>query len=183
MGVRDPIGQSCRGCLGLQTFLRSKSEGKISNHFLKLLLQRSLECRSASHPRPRHCLTQPFMRLHSRIFLKIYVYFNKNSSQPAFPWWEESVCGSQAFLLRGEQCGWRLCRVSELAAAPRLLLSLSPSCLWKDFSCLKMLLARECQEEPRICRSQIGYNPGAPCTDDRALEKILDLPESQFPHL
>lgn len=80
-GLESPSAKAARGCLGLQTFLRSKSGGNISNHFLKWLLLVFFGVLGLPPARrPRRCLTQPFMPSCSRTFPKIHMRFNKKAS-------------------------------------------------------------------------------------------------------
>lgn len=46
-----PVGQSCLWLSGAPDIFKIKIRGKISNHFLKLLLQLPLECQVSSPPR------------------------------------------------------------------------------------------------------------------------------------
>lgn len=151
-GLEPPLAKAAGGCLGLQTFLRSKSGGKKNQTLFEAAAPAFFGVQSLL-PTPTHgprlCLTQPFIYLCSRTFPKIYMHFNKKASSPVFPWREQSACGLQALVLGGEECG-RSCRLQ------RRVFQFSP-----DPPSGRTLLATECKEDPRICRQQTAHNPGA----------------------
>lgn len=104
MRVTVPIGPSGWWLSGAPDIFKIKIGGKVSNHFLKLLLQFSVECRvSSPPPAPGTVLTQPFIYLHSRTFPKTYVHFNK-SCLSQYSRGGKSLYMSSTALLGGVEC-------------------------------------------------------------------------------
>lgn len=86
---------------------------------------------------------------------------------------ERNVGGEWRRPLQGTRAGSSLL----LAFIPLMLLPLEGLLL------PEYLLTKECKEGPRICKYQMGSNPGVPATADRILGKLFNVSEPYFPHL
>lgn len=154
---REPLlATAASGCLGRQTFLRSKSGGEgrgISNHCLKLLLQPSPACGISPHPptapgADRPSLSYAYTPEHSPKYTRALTKSHLSRCCRG----GKSACGLRALLPRGKGHG----RGLETGAAGRKGCQRLQACLSsahppapEGLFLPETLLARECKEEPR----------------------------------